>query len=190
VRRVPTGAFTPTLWQTAVGDRIWIGPPKGLFKLTPNDPRVHLFVSSGTGIAPFISMLDELFAPRAAGREAGRDETSNGPRVVVAHGVSYASELAYRDRLESAATSDPTLTYVPTVSRPSTPENDGWAGRTGRVESILAEMFDDLWLDPSDTVAYLCGNPEMVAASREVLLGKGLPAGAVIHENYWTAPGT
>jgi ferredoxin/flavodoxin---NADP+ reductase len=189
VRRVPSGTFTPTLWRTAVGDRIWIGPPKGLFKLMPNDPRVHLFVSSGTGIAPFISMLSEVLVSGAAGRTAG-PAAALGPRVVVAHGVSYASELAYRDRLEHLATGDPRLAYIPTVSRPDAPENAGWAGRTGRVESILAGICEDLQLDPSGTVAYLCGNPDMVASSREVLVGLGLPADAILHENYWVASGS
>jgi ferredoxin--NADP+ reductase len=175
VRRVPTGTFTPSLWQAAVGDRIWIGPPKGLFVLKPGDRRTHLLVSSGTGIAPFISMLDELL------------DSSSGPRVVVAHGVSYASELAYRHRIEARAAVDSRLTYVPTVSRPAAPENAQWMGRHGRVESILARVCGELMLDPLDTVAYLCGNPEMVALSRETLRSLGFPADAVIHENYWTA---
>ena len=60
VRRVAGGAFTPSLWKVGPGDRIWIGLPKGLFTLKPGDSRTHLFVSSGTGIAPFISMLTEV----------------------------------------------------------------------------------------------------------------------------------
>jgi NAD(P)H-flavin reductase len=76
---------------------------------------------------------------------------------------------------------------VPTVSRPAAPENAQWMGRHGRVESILARVCGELMLDPLDTVAYLCGNPEMVALSRETLRSLGFPADAVIHENYWTA---
>jgi ferredoxin--NADP+ reductase len=189
VRRVPGGAFTPTLWNAAVGDRLWIGPPKGLFRLTPNDPRTHLFVSSGTGIAPFISMLDELLQRREIGDDGAQPEAQSGPQVVVAHGVSYAAELAYRDRLERDASANPRLAYVPTISRPAAPENAGWVGRTGRVESILADLCAQLLLDPASTVAYLCGNPEMIAASRETLRRLGFPAGAVVHENYWAAPG-
>jgi ferredoxin-NADP reductase len=189
VRRVPTGIFTPALWQTATGDRIWIGPPKGLFRLTPNDRRTHLFVSSGTGIAPFISMLDELLGPDAAGDDHAQSRAQSGPRVVVAHGVSYATELAYRDRLERAAALYPELVYVPTVSRPDAPENAPWLGRTGRVESILARVCGELRLDPADTVAYLCGNPEMITRSRETLRGLGIPTDAIVHENYWAVPG-
>jgi hypothetical protein len=60
IRHVPTGTLTPSLWHASVGDRLWFGPPRGLFRLKQNDPRTHLLVSSGTGISPFMSMLGEL----------------------------------------------------------------------------------------------------------------------------------
>jgi ferredoxin--NADP+ reductase len=189
VRRVSTGGFTPALWRTAVGDRIWIGPPKGLFRLKRGDPRTHLLVSSGTGIAPFISMIDELLIRGEAGDDNAQPRAQSRPRVVVVHGVSYVAELAYRSRLEEAAFADPGLNYIPTVSRPDEPQNAGWMGRTGRVESALAGVCGELRLDASDAVAYLCGNPEMITRSREALRGLGFPADAIVHENYWAAPG-
>ena len=36
--------------------------PKGRFLLEPDDDRTHLYVSTGTGIAPFISMIRETAA--------------------------------------------------------------------------------------------------------------------------------
>ena len=189
VRRVPTGVFTPALWQTAIGDRIWIGPPKGLFRVKRGDQRTHLLVSSGTGIAPFISMIDELLTRGQTGDDHEPPLALSGPHVVVVHGVSYAAELAYRRRLEEAASADPGLAYIPTVSRPAEPENAGWMGRTGRVESALAGVCSQFRLDPTNSVAYLCGNPEMVERSREALRGLGFPVDAIVHENYWAAPG-
>jgi ferredoxin-NADP reductase len=60
IRRVGTGTFTPHLWGMTPGGRVWLGPPKGLFTLRPGDERTHLFVSTGTGLAPFISMAEAL----------------------------------------------------------------------------------------------------------------------------------
>lgn len=182
VRRVATGSFTPSLWQLTVGERLWIGPPKGLFRLERADSRTHLLVSAGTGIAPFISMIPELVGDEGATGPEPR------PRVVVAHGVSYESELAYRPWLESLTGEHAALVYAPTVSRPDAPENSGWSGRVGRVERILPSLWAELGLAASDTVAYLCGNPDMVESSRRLLLELGMPAGAIIHENYWAAP--
>jgi ferredoxin-NADP reductase len=173
VRRVPTGTLTPVLWNLSVGERLWIGAPKGLFLLKRGDRRTHLLVSAGTGIAPFISMLNELIG--------------TGVNVVVAHGVSYASELAYRPWLESIAAAHTEVLYVPTVSRPDAPQNAGWTGRSGRVERVLPEVWEELTLDSADTVAYLCGNPEMVERSRETLLARGLAADSIVHENYWAS---
>jgi ferredoxin-NADP reductase len=168
VRRVPDGALTPSLWRVGVGARVRLGPPKGLFRLEPDDPRTHLLVASGTGIAPFVSMVRAL-ADRAP-----------MPRTVVVHGVSRAEDLAYRDLFETRA-ADGSIAYVPTVSRPDDPGSDGWTGRTGRTETALA----DLWthLDPETTVAYLCGNPGMVATATRILRGVGLDD--VRAESFW-----
>jgi ferredoxin--NADP+ reductase len=183
IRRVPGGTFTPALWQTPVGGRVWLGPPKGLFTLRPGDERTHLFVSTGTGLAPFISMSEALLAADAT--DAG---AAAGPRIAVIHGVSYVPELAYRDRLEGWAAAG-RLIYVPTVSRPADPANAGWTGATGRTEAILGGVCDDLGLDPAATVAYICGNPEMIDTAVDILHDRGFDDAAIVREHYWTNPG-
>jgi ferredoxin--NADP+ reductase len=191
IRRVNTGSFTPHLWKVAPGGRVWLGPPKGLFTLQPGDERTHLFVSTGTGLAPFVSMSETLLRSRA-GADGTDGTTRNGPmtrpRIVVVHGVSYAAELAYRDRIE-AWSAPGRLSYVPTLSRPADPANAGWIGATGRTETILDRVCDQLALDPRDTVAYICGNPEMIEAATATLARRGFPESAVIRELYWTATG-
>jgi ferredoxin/flavodoxin---NADP+ reductase len=193
IRRVGSGTFTPHLWDLAAGGRVWLGPPKGLFTLQAGDARTHLLISTGTGLAPFISMSDTLLrsavdadgAVTDTGPESG---PADRPRIVVVHGVSYAAELAYRDRLD-AWSARGRLSYVPSVSRPDDPANAGWAGATGRTESILERVCTQLSLRPDDTVAYICGNPEMIETATTILIGRGFPEPAVIREHYWTALG-
>ena len=58
--------------------------PKGKFMLEPDDDRTHLYISTGTGIAPFISMIRETMlhgAPR---------------RTVLLNGCSYARRAGLR----------------------------------------------------------------------------------------------
>ena len=74
---------------------------------------------------------------------------------------------------------------MPTVSRPDDPSNAGWTGRTGRVETIVAPVVNELGLDPADTIAYLCGNPDMILSAEQTLLELGLPEEAVKKELYW-----
>ena len=174
LRRVGGGTFTPRLWDLPVGHRMRMIGPKGKFVLEPGDDRLHLFISSGTGIAPFIAMMRESIAAGAP------------RRALFLNGVSHARDLGYRDLLQSwVAGGEVPVRFIPTVSRASDPSNAGWTGRTGRVESIVAPVVADLGLDVADTVAYLCGNPDMIQSAEETLFGLGFPEEAVKKELYW-----
>ena len=172
VRLVPGGTFTPLLWTLGVGDRLRIGRPKGLFNRIPGDDRTHLFIATGTGLAPFVGMIDTFI---------GRPEA---PRAVVIHGVSHVGELAYRERFERWAATAP-IRYIPSISRPHDPSNAGWTGWTGRVDAILDDVCATIRFAPRDTIAYLCGNPGMIAAGERILAARGLPEMAIRSEQYW-----
>ncbi len=174
VRRVPGGAFTPTLWQLAVGGRIRIGPAKGRFTLAPGDERTHLFVATGTGLAPFVSMLRSL------------SQFPDRPQAVVVHGVAWAPELAYRDHLSQLAR-DPRIHYLPVVSRPNDPASAGWSGQVGRVTDAIGLLHRAAVFEPAITVAYVCGSPAVIDSTAELLVGLGVPPAAVISERYWTS---
>jgi Flavodoxin reductases (ferredoxin-NADPH reductases) family 1 len=194
IRLVAEGAFTPRLWALEVGARLRIGRAKGLFTLDPGDPRTHLFVATGTGLAPCLSMLESLVqADAESGLGGGGEATTGGtggastgsPRAVLVHGVSRADELAYRDRLERLSSLRSGVRYVPVVSRPTHPASAGWAGMTGRLDAGLGDICDMHELDPARSVAYICGNPEMITAAREILTGVGFAPEAVVSEQYW-----
>jgi NAD(P)H-flavin reductase len=170
IRRVHEGAFTPLLWERSVGDAINIKGPKGKF-LLQEDGRTCLFVASGTGLAPFISMIETL-----RGRGEARD-------VVLLHGVSYDYDLAWRAELTELASGRFPLRYVGTISRPqASPE---WTGCTGRVEAILADQLDEHGLTAENTTIYLCGNPDMVSAVEEIATERGFAPEQVRKELYW-----
>ena len=174
VRLVEGGLFTPLLWRLPIGHRMRMIGPKGKFTLEPDDDRTHLFISSGTGNAPFVAMMRQLLI-------------DGGPRrTVFLNGVSYERDLGYRALLEDWERSGGyPVTFIPTVSRPNAPENAGWTGRTGRVEAIVAPVCDELGLTPDNTIAYICGNPDMIIAAEETLLGRGFPEQQVKKELYW-----
>ncbi len=174
VRLVPIIRFTTALWRLPVGHRMRIIGPKGKFMLEPEDSRTHLYVSTGTGIAPFIAMIRETMAhghPR---------------RTVLLNGCSYANELGYRRELE-AWEQDPAyrLRYVPTISRPADPRNAGWAGHVGRAEQVVEQVCREHGLRPEKTVVYICGNPEMILNVERTLMDRGFPEFHVKKELYW-----
>jgi ferredoxin-NADP reductase len=174
VRLVQGGTFTPLLWRLSVGARMRMIGPKGKFVLEPDDDRTHLFISSGTGNAPFVAMMRQALldgAPR---------------RAVFLSGVSYEADLGYRTLLEDwEANGGYPVTYIPTVSRPDHPDNAGWTGRTGRVEAIVGSVCEELGLTEGNTIAYLCGNPDMILSAEQTLLARGFPEVSVKKELYW-----
>jgi ferredoxin-NADP reductase len=179
VRLVPNGELTPRLWELRTGARLRMGRPKGLFVPDPDDPRRPVYIATGTGIAPLLSMLETRLR-----------EVPDGPahrRPIVIHGVARAAELAYRDRLEALAARG-RVVYVPAVSRPADPANAGWNGATGRVHTLVASVLAEHGVDRSQTVAFLCGNPAMVDAVDVALRTLGMPPEAVRSEAYWVQP--
>ena len=171
IRLVHGGEFTPLLWELTVGDAINIKGAKGRFQLQ-DDGRTCVLVASGTGLAPFISMIETL---------RDRGETRE---MLLLHGVSHDYDLAWRTELEALAASGTfPLTYAATISRPQNCPN--WAGLTGRVESIVAGQLDTHGLAPENATVYLCGNPDMIEAVETTATERGFPPEQIRKELYW-----
>ncbi len=178
---IPGGAFTERLWRLGVGGRLRVeDQARGRFTLDPATSGRHLvFVATGTGLAPYLSML-----------RAHRD-AAPWRRVVVVHGVRSAADLGYRDELQAMAAQDSSMTYVPVISGPEA----GWSGAVGHAQSILmAHDFEDragFPLDPVDCSVFLCGNPAMVDETEKLLQGRGfvthteVTPGNIHFERYW-----
>lgn len=177
VRQVTGGVLTPRLWELPVGARVRLGPPRGAFTLIDGDRRAHLFVATGTGLAPFLAMLQAL---------ARRPDP---PRTILVHGAASVDDLICREEIAAVMGRGLPLTYVPTVSRPDDPANRGWGGRTGRAETILGDVLRSADIPPAGISAYLCGNPGMVAVAELELLAYGLAPIDVHAEKYWNATG-
>jgi ferredoxin--NADP+ reductase len=168
--------FTHQLWKRQEGDRIFIRPKaKGHFTVEhavgPDDSRRKVFVSAGTGLAPFVSIVRSA-RNRAPGRDLGE--------FVILHGASYDADLGYREELERLAREEG-LHYVPTVSRAA--QCEGWSGAQGRAEDqFRADRIDEFEqragfapgeLRPDRAVLFVCGLQGTIGASIERLLGRG-----------------
>ena len=123
--------LTHSLFQLGESERVFLRPkPKGHFTIPgtigPEDERWRIYVSAGTGLAPFVSIA--------------RDDISHGRSVAktcVIHGVSRSGDLGYREELE-AMERDHGLVYIPTVSRPA--ECPDWSGSCGRAEDCFKDQ--------------------------------------------------
>jgi len=165
IERVDDDRFTARLFRLEPGSALLVKPPQGRFLLDRDSGRPHhVMIATGTGVAPFVSMV------RTVSIEEGRNRPP-GIRIALLHGASYADRLGYDAELRGIAASRPWLTYVPAVSRPS--ENPGWDGESGRIESIIEEALDRLGWTPRDTTAYLCGHAGMIEKGEKILADRG-----------------
>ncbi len=167
LNRVQDGLVSPYLFGLETGAEITISEPLGYFTLRHPGRKV-LFVATGTGVAPFRSMLLD-YLPRL--------ET----RVTLLFGVRYAPGLLYRSEFEELAASHQHFVFMPTVTRP----DESWNGRTGRV---LVHLEEALALTTPDEMAtidvYVCGLKEMVDDVRATLKARGFDRKQIIYEKY------
>jgi ferredoxin/flavodoxin---NADP+ reductase len=183
VTLINSGQLTPRLFALKHGDRIFLGPKaSGTFTLdkVPAGKAV-LLVATGTGLAPYVSMLRTYLA----------HETQR--KIIVLHGARYSWDLGYRGELETLARLRPNFTYIPSITRPD--QDQHFLGRIGRIQAVLSqgalEKDAGVALDPKELDVYLCGNPEMIQVVTEMLVTKGFRRGDAknpgnIHvEEYW-----
>jgi ferredoxin--NADP+ reductase len=176
---VPEGALTPLLYEKGVGDEITMRRrAKGLFVLDQRPERTHhLLVSTVTGVAPYVSMA------RTTRRTLGEDSTLPAPQILLIQAGSRSEELSYLDELRALSAELPWLSYVPSVSRPW--EDPEWTGELGRAEDVVRKHADDLGATPQNSVAYLCGHPEMIATVRGIMRRRGYEHKNVREELYF-----
>jgi ferredoxin/flavodoxin---NADP+ reductase len=177
---VPEGKLTPHLYRLQPGDELLMRKvPKGKFTLQTNDSRInHLLICTVTGVAPFVSFIRTLAKDWREGRFDGAH------RLYLLNGASRPWEFGYKEVLSNFAHEMPWLQYVPTVSRAW--EHPDWTGEIGRADDILRKYADQWRLDPTNTHAYLCGHPDMIANSKAILMRRGfLDKTAIKEETYF-----
>ena len=163
VELVTDGELTPLMWQLQPGDGMSVRPrAKGIFTM---DQKVHhhFMLSTVTGISPSVSMVRDYL-----------HNNGEGHTFYILLGASYADELTYDlEFMELAAKYPDAIKFVPTVSRPDDPRNEGWCGAFGRVNVIAEEYLEKFDLPKDDTLVYACGHPGMIEDMKAKLPPQG-----------------
>ncbi|MEE4257707.1 MAG: FAD-dependent oxidoreductase [Bacteroidales bacterium] len=150
----PGGEISPGLAELKRGDTLFVSAPFGSFYGT-SAPAV--FIASGTGIAPFASML-----------RSGLHQDK-----MLIHGGRTLDSFYFREEMESVLGND---NYVRCCS-----QEKGEGVYEGRLTAYLREQ-EDL---PAGRKYYLCGLAEMVVESRDILIEKGIPFENIVAEIYF-----
>lgn len=170
-----TGGIGSTIvrgWR--VGDTFTASGPHGRFILRPGEEHDLVLVGTGTGIAPYRSMIPSLEVALETGR-----------RVDLVFGARLADQFLYDDEWKALAARHLNFNYWRCASRiedASEWEREG--GVPGRVQSAL----DRIEWDPTNTLFYLCGNEEMVREVTERLVEAGLTRREIRTEAYTSPP--
>ena len=164
LRNTPTGALPTYLRERArEGDRIDLTGPLGSFYLRPIQ-RPLLFLAGGTGLAPFLSMLDKIV------RDGGTDHA-----IHLIFGVTSDADLVKLNELDGYTKTLPTFSYACTVAdESSTYPNKGYVTR----------YIEPEHLNGGDVDVYLCGPPPMVDAVRNFLTAQSTTPSNFYYEKF------
>jgi ferredoxin--NADP+ reductase len=184
VTLVRSGELTPRLFALQPGDRVWLSnKPVGVFTLRDIPPDRHVvMVATGTGLAPYMSMLRTHLA--APGER----------RFAAIVGARHSWDIAYSAELSTMQRLSTRFTWLPTVSRPDE-EPVPWGGETGHVQDVwrrsrLAERWG-FSPAPANSDVLLCGAPAMIDDMTAMLVAEGFQPdekgkpGQIHAERYW-----
>lgn len=160
----PAGKMTPKLWAIKEGGRVNLGAKaQGEFTVDMVPPGKDLvMVATGTGLSPLLSIVR---SHRGTGRWR---------RCVVIHGSRYQCDLAYHEELTQIGVEDPSVIYVPAITREP---NSEWKGFRGRVNTILeSDVYEQVVrapITPDSCHLLLCGNPVMIDEAEQLMTKRG-----------------
>ncbi|MEU4526317.1 2Fe-2S iron-sulfur cluster binding domain-containing protein [Amycolatopsis sp. NPDC024027] len=168
IKIYPDGLFSRFLAaEVAVGDRLRVTGPFGVFTLRDNPGRDLVFVGGGAGMAPILSLLRSM-AERGIDRKA-----------TFYYGARRRHDLCFEAELRELEAKLPGFRYVPALSEPG---DDDWTGETGFVTDVLRREGVDL----TGADAYVCGPPPMVEAALELLPALGVDGKRVFYDKFTT----
>ncbi len=166
IRKVPDGICTTWVHDyLKEGDTVNFTGPFGDFFIRDTEADM-IFVAGGSGKAPIKSMV-EYMEKRQIKRRMG-----------YFFGARNIKELYYTDYFKEFEKKLPSFKYYPVLSQPT--EACDWDGRCGYV----MPFFDEFIKDPSNTEAYLCGSPGMIAAVVKNLKEKGLAEDKIYFDSF------
>ena len=172
---VPEGPLSPRLEKLRAGDSLYVAPNPAGFLVLSEVPEAQTLwlMATGTGIAPFLSIL-QTEEPWRRFRE-----------VVLVHGVRHASELTYREVIAKTP-----ARYVPLVTREAAS-----GALAGRIPAAIAdgrlEAAAGVALKAETSHVMLCGNPAMLKDVQAVLMARGMrkhrrrTPGHIAVESFW-----
>jgi propane monooxygenase reductase component len=169
IKVYPDGLFSHFLdTQVAVGDRLELTGPFGVFTLREGLETDLIFVGGGAGMAPILALLRSM-AERGLQRKA-----------TFFYGARGAKDLCFETELRALEEVLPGFKYVPALSEPAA--GDDWEGETGLITDVVKRLAGGL----KGAHAYVCGPPPMVEAAMPLLSTLGVEEKRIYYDKFTT----
>jgi ferredoxin-NADP reductase len=163
VTLVDGGKSSTFLHSLKPGDKVDAMGPLGVFTMPEPLPRDVVFVATGSGIAPFRSMINDLF-----------DHNTNRTLYLI-FGNRYDNDIIYQKEWEDLAAKHPNFKLLFTLSRPQK-----WTGKKGYVQDCIEGFVPD----PKSKDFYICGLNNMITDVQNRALSLGVPKEQIHFERY------
>lgn len=164
----PMGPFSLWTIHANIGDTIEILGPLGIFTLNKESPRNKILIATGTGIAPFRSMLLDVFS--------NHEPSTIHYELMLYWGLRRETDIYWDDEFTDLAKRFPNFHYYLTLSQPQ----PSWEGHRGRVTAHLDEIIDP------NAEYYLCGSSGMIGEVKQKLLDAHVPSEQIKNEAFFT----
>jgi ferredoxin-NADP reductase len=167
---VKGGIATELLFNLKPGDTVKGMGPAGRLILQNETVKRYVLAGTGTGIAPYRSMLPKLHE---------RMQTSE-LRVDLILGVQFRADLLYDNDFIEFAKAHPHFTFHAQYSRETATDLKAYEH-----QGYVQTAFMRLKPDPQNDIVYLCGNPNMIdEAFKELTESYGFATANIRREKY------
>ncbi|MEM3113019.1 MAG: FAD-dependent oxidoreductase [Candidatus Pacearchaeota archaeon] len=161
IKILENGNITPLLDKLKKSDKIECLGPLGNFKINEESKNKDIiFISTGVGIAPFMSMVPHLL-----------EEVKSDKKIRLLTGYKLKNDILYGEELKNLEKKHKNFKYYTILSEESN-------GKNGRVQDLLKQHFD------KNADYYICGLKEMISAINIILLKKGILGKNIYTEKY------
>jgi ferredoxin-NADP reductase/ferredoxin len=166
IRLQPQGQFSTYLLKTAKpGQHLQVSSASGSFGIQQQSLNPRCFVAGGTGIAPFLSILQRM-------AEWGEDYPTQ-----LFLGVNNEREIFYQDELAALKQAIPQLRVEICVWQPS----ESWTGFKGTPADALKAYLEKTEILPD---VFLCGPPLLVEAATQIAIEAGVKQEQIFCESF------
>ncbi len=167
------GAGTTYLFnETSIGSELILRGPQGKFTLPENIEKDLYFVCTGTGVAPFRSMVHFI-----------KEKNIQSKNISLIFGCRTFDDCLYKDELLELQNTLPNFKYIPCFSRET--EQVNW-GRKGYVHQAYIDLVNANRINEELSPAsfYLCGWKNMIDEAKQKIVELGYDRKAIHLELY------